>query len=193
MWNIDEQLIEFFDDVAKNKIEVYNEFSLQHELGYFLRSKCEQGTLIQFERPAHWFGIQSKLTKKEIDIAVVLRDKSHKIAIELKYPRNGQYPEQMFKACQDIRFLEELCANEFDSGYFVMLVDHCPFYQGGFKNPIYGHFRDGAPICNVIWKPTGTIKECITMTGSHVISWKDISEKRKYACVKIQNKSDTAN
>ena len=29
----------FFDSIKSNNIEIYNEFSLQHELGIFLRNK----------------------------------------------------------------------------------------------------------------------------------------------------------
>ncbi len=30
------------------------------------------------------------------------------IPLELKYPRNGQHPEQMFSFCKEIAFVEEL-------------------------------------------------------------------------------------
>ena len=36
--NIDMLLNEFMSLVAEGKVEVYNEFSLQHELGIFLRA-----------------------------------------------------------------------------------------------------------------------------------------------------------
>lgn len=40
-------------------------------------------------------------------------DKTEKYAIEIKFPTNGQYPEQMFIFCKDIKFLEELKNNDF--------------------------------------------------------------------------------
>lgn len=43
-------------------------------------------------------------TKHEIDI-VVYNDKE-KYAIELKYPVNGQYPEQMYSFVKDVLFTE---------------------------------------------------------------------------------------
>ena len=124
---MNEQITEFFGRVAQGRIDIYNEFSLQHELGYFLRANVRNDVLIQFERRASFFGIKTKLTKKEIDIALFHSNQEHKVAIELKYPRNGQHPEQMFKACQDIAFLEELCAEGFDRGFFVMVADDPPF------------------------------------------------------------------
>lgn len=74
MRNIDKQLAEFFSQVVHGKIEVYNEFSLQHELGCYLRSTITSDMLIQFELPISFFGIKNKLTKKEIDIAIFLPD-----------------------------------------------------------------------------------------------------------------------
>lgn len=39
---------------------------------------------------------------------IVIYNESEKYAIELKYPQNGQYPEQMFSCVKDIKFMEEL-------------------------------------------------------------------------------------
>lgn len=83
------QLIEgFFLYVQSNNIEIYNEFSLQHELGIFLRAK-QQGYRIQFERNVSYFTKDSKTIKKEIDIVIFNGDKSEKYAIELKHPLNA--------------------------------------------------------------------------------------------------------
>lgn len=54
--------------VAIGDVEVYNEFSLQHELGIFLRTKLT-GYKVQFERNTKFFGI-SGTVKHEIDILV---------------------------------------------------------------------------------------------------------------------------
>jgi hypothetical protein len=70
------------------------------------------------------------LVKKEIDISVLPLDSSERVAIELKFPRNGQYPEQMFKCCQDIRFLEQLVDAGLAAGMFVMVVSDPLFYSG---------------------------------------------------------------
>ena len=85
---------------------IYNEFSLQHERGKFLREKLK-GYKVQFERNTKYFGITGT-TKHEID--VVVYNDTEKYAIELKYPLNGQYPEQMFSFVKDIKFMEELKA-----------------------------------------------------------------------------------
>lgn len=93
---------EFFLCVQSNDIEIYNEFSLQHELGIFLRKKL-QDYRIQFERNVSYFTSDNKTIKREIDITIFNEDKSEKYAIELKCPLNGQYPEQMYSFVKDIK------------------------------------------------------------------------------------------
>lgn len=88
---------DFVQSVALGRIEIYNEFSLQHELGIHLRKQFPD-LKVQFERNvSSLFGITSHFTKKEIDICVHSQDGTQKhSAFELKFPRNGQHPEQMF-------------------------------------------------------------------------------------------------
>ena len=78
-------------------------------------------------------------------------------ALELKYPRNGQYPEQMFSFCKDIAFLESLVASGFQRAFFVAFADDKLFYEGGGEG-IYEFFRLGRELHGTITKPTG--KKC---------------------------------
>ena len=82
--NIEQLLNAFMSLVASGEVEVYNEFSMQHELGIFLRAKLT-GYKVQFERNTKYFGI-SGTVKHEIDI--VIYNELEKHAIELKYPLN---------------------------------------------------------------------------------------------------------
>ena len=177
----------FFSRVAKGKVEIYNEFSLQHEIGIFLRAMRGLTFKTQFERPFSFFEdlTQSDFVKKEIDIVVFTPGSSEKYAFELKYPRNGQYPEQMFKACQDIFFLEQLHLSGFKRCYFLMVADHPLFYERGVKTSIYKYFRAGVPIHGRIEKPTGAKDEAVEISGSYRINWNTIDERRKYAVVEI--------
>ena len=59
---------EFMNLVATGEAEVYNEFSLQHELGIFLRAKLT-GYKVQFERNTKFFGITGTI-KHEINIVI---------------------------------------------------------------------------------------------------------------------------
>jgi hypothetical protein len=178
----------FFDRLKVSGIEIYNEFSLQHELGAYLRSVVAQDSYrVQFERPADFFGIPSaKLLKKEIDIAVSSQDQTHKAAIELKFPRNGQYPEQMFSACKDVAFLEQLVDRGFERGVFVMAADDRLFYQGADTGGVYSYFRSGKPICGLIRKPTGAKDESFAIRGSYILTWHELPDlELRYACISV--------
>lgn len=59
---------DFMNQIATGQLEVYNEFSLQHEMGIFLREKISDYK-IQFERNTKYFGIQGTV-KHEIDIVI---------------------------------------------------------------------------------------------------------------------------
>jgi hypothetical protein len=178
----------FFDRLKVSGIEIYNEFSLQHELGGYLRSVAAQGSYrVQFERPADFFEIPSdQLLKKEIDITIFSPDQTHKAAIELKFPRNGQYPEQMFSACKDVAFLEQLVEQGFDGGLFVMVADDRLFYEGADTGGVYSYFRSGKPICGLIRKPTGSKDESFAIRGSYILTWNKLPDlELRYACVAV--------
>jgi hypothetical protein len=125
--------------VAQGQVEIYNEFSLQHELGLYLRSTI-QNAKVQFERNvSFFFPPPFDFLKKEIDISVFSADKANKYcAVELKFPRNGQYPEQMFSFCKDIGFLEQLKRAGFEKAYFIVFADDRLFYEGSTEG-IYAY------------------------------------------------------
>lgn len=131
-------LEEFMAKISNHEIEVYNEFSLQHELGIFLRKSLEtehEEYKIQFERNiGYFFNLEllkgskvdmktqhfgnNKTRKKEIDICIFhdkgVNQKKLVAAIELKFPRNGAIPESMYSFVKDLKFLESLTANNND-------------------------------------------------------------------------------
>lgn len=166
----------FMELVADNKVEIYNEFSLQHELGIFLREKLSEHK-VQFERNTKFFGI-SGTTKHEIDI-VVYND-TEKYAIELKYPINRQYPEQMFAFIKDIKFMEELKEAGFKDTYCLTLVQDKNFYSGNQQDGIYSFFRSPHPVHGEIKKPTGKKDEKIKVIGSYKIAWTDCANYKFY-------------
>ncbi len=177
----------FFHRVASGSVEIYNEFSLQHEVGCYLRTVLPAEFKVQFERPTEFFGIEHRsLEKKEIDITIFSHNRAEKVAIELKFPRNGQYPEQMFKACQDIRFLEQLCDAGFTQGVFVMVADEEGFYSPKVRNDgIYRFFRSGHPLGDSIQKPTGRKDHVLTFRGTYRIRWTPIRDSLRYAIVLV--------
>jgi hypothetical protein len=181
----------FFEEVKAGEIEIYNEFSLQHEFGIHLR-KHFQNSKVQFERNVAHFKLQkSDFEKKEIDITITSADLSKYLcAIELKYPRNGKVPEEMFSFCKDITFLEQLVSSGFRSAYFLAVVDDYLFYSDSRSSEgIYGFFRGNRPISGVISKPTGAKDRTVTICGSYKAVWLPISDQTKYCLIQIHSQT----
>lgn len=191
------KLIEkFLQDAFDKKIELYNEVSLQHELGIFLRNKIGEKYAVQFERNISFFGYDDKSlpsknneqgwVKKEIDI-VIFNDKES-FAIELKFPRKRAYPRRMFQFIKDIRFIEQLkeaskkerSEPKFKGGFTFVLVDDKNFCTDDNleKSGIYGYFRNPQKeISRKIENPNkGETPEYIYIDGKFKIEWRDDKE-----------------
>ena len=111
-------LTDFTEMISDSSVAVYNEAGIQFELAIFLREKIKGNYSIQLERNIDYFGMDKrKFLKKEMDIVVFSPDKKERHCIELKFPTNGQYPEQMFNACKDVSFLEQLTKAGFNRLY----------------------------------------------------------------------------
>lgn len=178
-------IADFMASVADEKLQIYNEFSLQHEIGIHLRHEFRP-LQIQFERNISFFGFdKTNFEKREMDIVGFSSpDGDLKLAVELKFPRNGQYPEQMFSFCKDIMFLEQLHQAGFEDCYFIVVADDALFYEGT-KTGIYSFFRGGQSLHGEISKPTGKKDKILTIRGHYDISWSPISGTRKYAVVHV--------
>ena len=186
MFPLPELIRRFFRLVATGTVEIYNEFSLQHEVGVFLRSAVSPEYKVQFERPVDYFSLRpAPFVKTEIDISVFRPKTAERYAIEFKFPRNGQYPEQMFKAAQDVAFLEQLVSAGFTGGAFVMAADDPLFYGGRDQSGIYAFFRAGRALHGVITKPTGRKDESVTVQRSYVLSWQAVASQMKYLFVPV--------
>lgn len=171
--------------VAQGEVEIYNEFSLQHELGIYLRSQLENKK-VQFERNISFFGLEkSEAVKREIDIAVFASETAPDVAIELKYPRNGQHPEQMFKFCEDVQFAEQLRHSKFKAAYVVIFAEDHLFYEGN-KEGIYGFFRGGKSLHGAIAGPTANSKgKIVTIEGHYAIKWQPVAGSLKYTIIDV--------
>ncbi len=176
----------FAKQVGSGSIEIYNEFSLQHELGIFLRNAF-MGKDIQFERNVTYFGFEKeRFAKREIDI-VLYENRSSLLdaAVELKFPKNGQHPEQMYSFCKDIVFAEQLKRSGFNRTFVVIFAEDRLFYEGA-QGGIYGHFRGGRNLTGTVRKPTGKRDSEVTITGNYSISWYDVSGSLKYTVIEAQ-------
>ncbi len=61
--NVENLFLDFMSLIEDDKIEIYNEFSLQHELGIFLREKLVDYK-IQFERNTRFLELVIPLNMK---------------------------------------------------------------------------------------------------------------------------------
>ncbi len=155
MTDIAPHIESFLTNVGGGAIEIYNEASVQFELAILLRAELEPGHTVHLERHVDALvdGDTTAFEKKEADIIVCDPDGT-KHCIEIKFPRNGQHPRQMYNACEDIRFLKRLVMEGgFGTSHFLMIADDPLFWGGGYATaPIYGHFRKGVPITGgVMW------------------------------------------
>lgn len=189
------RLIEIFFEILKLNPDiddfVYNEFSLQHELGIFLRQQLGHQYKVQFERNVRYFNNSNQETrleteKKEIDI--VIYNDNERYAIELKFPRNGQYPETMFSCIKDIKFMEEVQEIfGFTETFCVCLTNDSNFYEQKTKNDgIYQYFRKSNNlILGTIQKPTGDKNEFISLNRQHQIDWQELIGNYRHYIIKI--------
>ena len=178
---------EFINEIRGENIQIYNEASIQYELAIFLRERLPD-YFIQLERNVEFFGLDKKeFVKKEIDIVIFNKNLTEKTAVEIKYPTNGQVPEQMFSFCKDIKFLEELKEHGFVNNVFLCLAhDEC-FWQGNSPSPIYKFFRNNQPITGNISKPTGKgkVEIKIHINGQYMANWKSVNNSTKYLSILI--------
>ncbi|HRI19462.1 MAG TPA: hypothetical protein PLA68_00850 [Panacibacter sp.] len=88
---------DFIESLKEGKIHLYNEFGLQHELGYFLR---QREIPLKFEWNVNLLdkNIQNPL-KKEMDLFI---DNGNKYVIEIKFPNKGAFPKRMTQSILDI-------------------------------------------------------------------------------------------
>ena len=178
------RLHSFFDLMIPQSVEIYNEASLQHELGIYLRASLPDYK-VQFERNVSYFKVSKLTIKTEIDLSVFTPDKSERYAIELKTPLNGQYPEQLFSFAKDIKFMEELREQGFTKTYAVALVNDKPFYEGTKNEGIYKYFRQEYSVYGEIHKPTGRKDEVVSLSGSYAIEWRKLTDGRRYYVIEI--------
>ena len=143
---------EFIKDIETGRTEIYNEFSLQHELGIFLRNKFHsiheyKDYKVQFERNISYFGMSNRSSpKSEIDISI-FKDKTEDClaTIELKYLKSQNVPNPLFDVLKDISFMEVTTKHKFQEGFILVIADHQKFYyekkQKLLNKPPYPWFR----------------------------------------------------
>ncbi|MFW6025712.1 MAG: hypothetical protein ACOCRX_05155 [Candidatus Woesearchaeota archaeon] len=184
--NLKEIIQDFILEISKGNIEIYNEFSVQFELAIFLRELLSSHYKVQLERNIEFFQLKkSQFLKKEMDIVIFDQQFNEKYCIELKYPTNGQYPEQMFKICEYVAFIEQLVESGFKKSFSLVFAQKRPFYMEKGGAGIYEMFRLRREIEGIITKPTGKKDKVIEIQGKYKFNWKTIYKELKYFLVQV--------
>ncbi|MCX8472738.1 MAG: hypothetical protein ORN85_03720 [Sediminibacterium sp.] len=136
----------FFNAIQKTPIELYSEFGLQHELAIYLRTNCPD-LFVRLEYPTRRiFNPLPQFIKKEIDIYVTtLADQRY--VIELKMPKDDcGIPNEMYRAIQDVKFLEQLRQNNINGCYAILVTERQAFWQAPQANAGIYQFFNGQQV-----------------------------------------------
>lgn len=183
---VEKHLDDFSESIKNGTIDVYNEFSLIHELGNFLSSKLPGNYKIQFDRSVSDFDIEGGETiKNKMDLVIFNSNKNFKYCIAVKYPINKQIPLAMYNIIKDFKLLEQLMDHNFIKSYQITLIDDEEFINGVAKDGIYEYFRTDTPIHGEILKPTGRNEEKVIVKGYYQMYWQSLEDKRKISIVEI--------
>lgn len=116
-FDIEQLIIEFISNDNIKFKEIDNEYSLQFELAYFLRTRLEK-CIVTVEKK-----VTIQKLSHRLDIYIKTED-NKEYAIELKFPTNGQVPIQMYKFIKDIETMEELKNQyNYDNTFALLLTN----------------------------------------------------------------------
>ena len=100
---------------------IYNERSLQLELGYHFR--CQKFG-VEFERPFKAPRPAGSTNKPKTNLDLLVTGNDKRVAIELKVPLNKRHPETLYDYCADIEFVEALVRNgQVDRGFCLLMTN----------------------------------------------------------------------
>lgn len=180
------------DDSIMNDERIYNEFSLQFELGVYLRDK---GYKVYFEKNVENEDVCKDndvkgFVKKEMDLYII--DGEKKYAIELKFPTNGFYIKRMFHFIKDIRFMEQVKKlPNFEKTYCLTLVKNDSVGEKFFKGNDTGFFKYFQNKISIPSKeiddPSKKSKKAksIILDKERTADWKNINDKFRYYLLPI--------
>jgi hypothetical protein len=176
-WQPANQLIddvrEFLEGKEIDVGPVYNEHSLQMELGCFLRMRRYS---VEFERPFEISPLPGSTRRGKRELDLFLTCDGRTTVLELKVPLAGRVPESMYDFCADLAFVEGLVRHKMaETGLALLVTNNRQFWQGRPMG-IYEAFRQpNAKLGGNIGKPTGGIHETVVLSGSYDLSWRNLS------------------
>ena len=186
--------------IINNKEQIYNEPSIQFELGFYIREEIRKlgrkDYAVEFERNIKDIGIFDskeikKLPKKEMDIYIYKKNSNERYVIELKYPNDSDATTSFEnELMQDIHFIQEL-RKKFTRCISFSIVDITP-------NRFYVSKRNSNSELNLYIRPkkntqpkeiTGNIEYRINnKTFSYkfspcTVKWKTLNNNQKYSII----------
>lgn len=183
---LEKQLEKFSESIKNGSINVYNEFSLKHELSNYLSKNLPENYKIQFDRSVSDFGIDGgEAIKNKMDLVIFNSNKNFKYCIAAKYSINKQIPLAMYNIVKDFKLLEQLMDHDFIRCFQITIIDDEGFINDVPKDGIYEYFRTDTPIHGEILKPTGRNDEKINIKGHYQMYWQSLDHNRKISIVKI--------
>lgn len=129
---------------------IYNEISLQHELGKFLENKLKYDYHVFYEKNMYDTKKEKEQygwVKKEVDIVIVSKDKEQKekYAIELKFSKgeNARTPENLYDYIKDIKFMELVKKiKEYTNVYNFIIANSQKYYKYELNNNSFNNRYD---------------------------------------------------
>ena len=182
MQNFQYHLETFFEMYKREDIiELYNEPSVYFRLGNHLEHLFNVDYKIQFWRKPKFFGIQDKLVKSFIDIAVFGDEMDTLHAVEVVYIKDEPQLEKMFEICTGLRFMEQMVEQGWQESYVLLIADIPKQHNG---KPHY-LFRGETIIEGMMQKPRET-QTVLELNGSYTVDWIEVDDHMHYAVIPIQ-------
>ena len=182
MKNFTYHLESFFEKYKREDIiELYNEASVYFRLGNHLENLFNVDYKVQFLRKPQYFGIESKLVKSFIDIAVFGDEMDTLHAVEVIYIKDEPQVEKMFEICTGLRFMEQIVEHGWQACY-VLLVADIPKRE---NNQDHYLFRGETIIEGMMQKPKET-QTVLELKGSYTIDWIEVDDDIHYAVIPVK-------
>lgn len=168
----------FLEHITAQKIELYGESGLQHEIALFIRTHYPD-YLVRLEYPTtRIFNGNGLFVKKEIDLYVTNNNGNERFAIELKLHKDpGGVPKSMYEAIKDIKFSEQLMEAGFTKCFTILFSSNNAFWAPMHGNGIYQMFYPTITISTLV---LGDMPNFLHYSGELVLNNLHLAEWIEY-------------
>jgi len=185
----DNLLEKFFNYVRETNVEIYNEFSLQFELAFFIK-KLYKNSKVELERNINILNVSNnKFLKKEMDILATIHNKKFLIELKCIIDQKNARPVTVYDWIKDIKFIKEIKKEKNIIGYSIFVTNNKNLYTdtGRKTGKLLKDFRK-REIVGKYYKNQSNknAKDCIKINEKIIFNWKKINTEIKYFIVKIE-------